>query len=184
LYARHAPPTVTVSFGLSGDASSYGATEKTALQNVVATAASVSPSRVTIEVTSGSVLVQATISAANDASAMGVKSTLATGVMASTSALTTALAAQSSLASFSVTAAPTVVSTTDPPVAAVASEDSGLSTGVIIGLIVGVVAGLVLLLFLAYKMTKGKKVDVKPMAKKTATTSSSSSTSSSQAADA
>jgi hypothetical protein len=102
------PSTATASFTLSGAVTDYGTAEKAAIQKVVAGAAGVPLSSVTITISSGSVVVVATIEVATSTAATTVQGALTSGIMASANALETALTAEPALATFTVEAAPTV----------------------------------------------------------------------------
>jgi hypothetical protein len=126
---------VEVSFTLSGAVSDYGAAEKKALKNIIATGAGVEPWRVAIAIVSGSVVVTATISVASDAAATTASDALTGGIMASQSALQAAITADSTLATKTAESAPQTM--------IVSSEDN---TGIIVVIVVFAVVALAITL--------------------------------------
>jgi hypothetical protein len=152
-----ASSTATATFTLSGAVSDYGTEEQAAIQKVIAGAASVSLWRVTIRISPGSVVVVATIQAATSAAATTVQGALSNGIMASASALQTALITESALATFTVEAAPTLV-VADRVVTSASDDNTNLILGLAVGLGGGFVLGAV---FIAFMMCKKGSTNTK-----------------------
>jgi len=102
------PPAVVSTFKLSGDVADFTETKKAAIKTMIATAASVAETAVTVKVMAASVTVESTITLASAADATAAKGLLSAGVLASKESLETALAADPELSTFTVVAAPTV----------------------------------------------------------------------------
>ena len=152
------PPVTTIqsAFAASGAVSDYDDSKKNGIAAVIANASSVDFSAVTVTVTAGSVNI-ATIVIIDAALAATTANTLATGIFASTAALSTALAnaGVSGVTISAITSAPTVVDI-------VATDNDNL--GGIIGGAVGGSTGLIFGLFGYYMYTKKKKGMVKSAA--------------------
>lgn len=99
---------MAVSFSLSGSVSEYGEAERSSIQAVVASAAGVDASAVTLEIVAASISVTATIAVASASAASATLSTLEEGVMSSASALEMALISGGLSGSLQVTSAPAV----------------------------------------------------------------------------
>ena len=100
------PSAVTVAFTLSGDVADYDSTKQDAIKGVVATAAGVAASAVTLDIQAASVTVTATIAVADTAAAHSMKTTITTsGALSSQSDLQTALTS-AGLTGVTVTSAP------------------------------------------------------------------------------
>ena len=141
------PPThfkVKTSFTLAGTVNDYGASERLAIQKVLAAEAGVTTDAVSLTITSGSVVVAAEIYVADAATATTTSSTLSTGILASASALDTALTAQftaDGLSTAIVSVEALVAPTVDVP-----SNDDERNVGVLllrVALAVGGVAAVV-----------------------------------------
>ena len=85
---------VTTSFTLGGVVDDYGAAQQTSIKRVLAAAASVSESAVTLALTSASVNVAADISVASQAAESTMTTTLTAGILANAASLETALTQQ------------------------------------------------------------------------------------------
>ena len=141
------PPTefkVVTEFTLAGTVNDYGASERLAIQKVLAAEAGVTTDAVSLTITSGSVVVAAEIYVADAATATTTSSTLSTGILASASALDTALTAQftaDGLSTAIVSVEALVAPTVDVP-----SNDDERNVGVLllrVALAVGGVAAVV-----------------------------------------
>ena len=149
--------TISIRFTLSGDASSFGATERTIIQNVFASAAGVVTHAVEVTIVSASISVLVTITVATARLASSTQTTLSSGIVSSASTLETALTAGANgmlgLSSVTVEAMPSSslhVWSPPPPsrtpypppwLSPVGSQssDGGGNTGVMVGAVVGVV---------------------------------------------
>jgi len=145
--------TISIRFTLSGDASSFGATEQTIIQNVFASAAGVVTHAVEVTIVSASVSVLVTITVATAQLASSTQTTLSSGILSSASTLETALTAGANgmlgLSSVTVEAMPSSslhVWSLPPPypppwLSPVGSQssDGGDNTGVMVGAVIGVV---------------------------------------------
>ena len=142
--------SVSTTFSLSGSVSDYDSAAKESIKAVLADGANVSSSAVTIEITAGSVNVAAEIFVASAEAAETKSAALATGILASASALETALVAQ--FAADGVNATVTVEEITAAP----AVTSGGLGVGAIIGIIIGGVVAFLALFALLAKMNMAK----------------------------
>jgi hypothetical protein len=154
------PPTefkVKTSFTLAGTVNDYGAPEKLAIQTVLASEAGVTTDAVSLSITSGSVVVAAEIYVADAATAETTSSTLSTGLLASASALDTALTAQftaDGLSTAVVSVEALVAPTVDVPSGGT-EEEGGDDTLVVVVAAVGGVAAVVVGVLCYLKKKKG-----------------------------
>jgi len=150
---------VSTEFMLSGSPADYDAAAQTAIKTVLATAANVSPSAVSLNITAASVLVAADIFFETQASASAGATSLSTGVLANAATLETALNTQFAAAGLgtitvsTISTVPQVVVLMAPPIApppvapsAPASDSSGAIIGVVVALVVLLVFGGVVVL--------------------------------------
>ena len=169
-----APPkttTLTSILTLAGTLASLTNTDKLNIKKTIAKGAGVKHSAVSVAYAAGSVVVTATIAVADAAAATAAAKSLNEGIMASDSALATALQAEGVTAAVEGITAAQVYSPpaapSPPPSSPPAKKDSddGLSVGAIVGIAVGVVVGalaLVGLLVVVLKKQKGstaKKIE-------------------------
>jgi len=148
--------TVTTSFAAAGDVSDYGPSVQASMKEVFGAEAGVSPNAVTLTIASGSVVITAEIAVESAAQASTISSTLNSGVMASPTALQSAMAAQGVTVSVASVSAPVA---NVPAVAS--SSDSEDNTAIVI--VVAVVAALLLLcvVVMAMKEQQGKPIFTK-----------------------
>ena len=151
------PPAITsdfkveTSFTLSGSLSDYDDAAKASIQKVFAEEAGVEASAVALELTSGSVVVSATIYFASQAAADEKGSALAAGILKDEGSLLTALTTQFQSDGVSTTNLQ-VEALTSPQLAA-----AGLSVGAIVGIAVGAGAAAVIVAVALFHYLKKKK---------------------------
>ena len=155
------PPLVTTTFSLGGSPSDYGTAEIDSIKQVLATAAGVAVSAVALTLTAGSVIVTATIEVDDASMAASTASALSTGILASASALETAL--QDQFAADGLSTAVTVAAIVNAPSVEAPSEElaaAGAGSNVA-GIVVGVIFSLLLLIgggvgFVWWRRRRGK----------------------------
>ena len=156
--------TLTSTLTLAGTLASLTNTDKLNIKKTIAKGAGVKHSAVSVAYAAGSVVVTATITVADAAAATAAAKKLNTGIMASETALATALKAEGV-----TTAVAGITAVVDPsaplvvePAKAKTDSDDGLSVGAIVGIAVGVIVGALALIGLLVVVVKKQK----PAAKK------------------
>jgi hypothetical protein len=129
-------PKVNVEFTVAGDVSDIDASTQTVIKQVIADAAGVAASAVSLTLSSGSVRISAEITFADDSSAESAAVSMSSGIFARSSSLENALAAGG--ASVTVSAITQAPSNQD-------SSGGGSGGDSPVGIIVGVLAGVSLL---------------------------------------
>jgi len=159
--------TLTSTLTLAGTLASLTNTDKLNIKKTIAKGAGVKHSAVSVAYAAGSVVVTATITVADAAAATAAAKKLNTGIMASETALATALKAEG--VTTAVAGITAVVDPSAPPVVVPAKaktdSDDGLSVGAIVGIAVGVIVGALALIGLLVVVVKKQK----PAAKKVET---------------
>ena len=151
--------TLTSTLTLAGTLASLTNTDKLNIKKTIAKGAGVKHSAVSVAYAAGSVVVTATITVADAAAATAAAKKLNKGIMASETALATALKAEG--VTTAVAGITAVVDPSAPPVVVPAKaktdSDDGLSVGAIVGIAVGVVVGVLALVGLLVVVLKKQK---------------------------
>ena len=151
---------MTTTFSLGGSPSDYGTAEIDSIKQVLATAAGVAVSAVALTLTAGSVIVTATIEVEDESMATSTASALSSGILASASALETAL--QDQFAADGLATVVTVAAIVTAPMSGASVEaltdDAGSNVA---GIVVGVIFSILLLVgggvgFVWWKRRRGK----------------------------
>jgi hypothetical protein len=158
---------ITTSFTLGGDLADYGDAGQASIKTMLAKVTGVSSNAIRLSLASGSVVVTAEVFVESLDAAEAGANALATGIMASSSSLETALTSQFESDGVSTTTL-SVEGVTMAPAASAASTEAGGGCGV--GCSVGIVFGIgplvvVVGFYLRYRRNRGRAPVVAPQAK-------------------
>jgi hypothetical protein len=148
------PPTthgVSCAFSAAGDVSDYDEAKQEGIKGVLADAANVPSSAVTLDIKAGSVIITATIAVSDGEAASTVSTALSAGILSSEATLQAAFTAAgvTGVTVEAITAAPSAVSL----------ADEGLTTGELAGIAVAGAVGGIILIGIIYMVLLKKRTN-------------------------